>query len=606
MKYRFPEEFINKVRESNDIVEVASEYMTLTKTGDRYRGLCPFHREDTPSFYISSDKQLYHCFGCGAGGNIFNFIMNIENLDFIDAVKLLADRSRIPLPQQDFERGLSEKYRLLEEILNINHIAASYFVNCLSKSRKAKQYLLQRGMDAKTVRQFGLGYAPDGWDNLLNHLKSKGLSQEMIIKSGLASERKTGSGIYDRFRNRIMFPIVDVRNKVIGFGGRILGDGNGPKYLNSPETPVFTKGNNLYGLNVAKNHIENGEIIVVEGYMDVISLHQKGIKNTVASLGTAFTPSQGQLLKRYSSNVVIAYDSDAAGQAATLKGMDILESAGCSVRIIEFPDGKDPDEYVQKYGKEAFQQLIRAALPLTDYKIKLLERKYDIKDRHQKLRFLQEVAVLLAGLDSELEIAEYVKSVSQRAEIYESALRKEILNIRNRDKGQNRNIFGKYRHNNSAGEYSYSIRPANIEAEKNILVMALKDKTYRSEIIARISSEDFTDEFHRNLFEIVKSKYIDRELLPADLVSGFNSQDEINRVVALIDEELPVSDEEKGKFIDDCINTIQIHRYRIKGKELKSEIDRLAAKTNRTGEEEKILKEYWAEFVNIQRKLKGL
>ncbi|MDI6706226.1 MAG: DNA primase, partial [Bacillota bacterium] len=361
MKYSFPEEFINKIRESNDLVEVAAEYMTLSKNGDRYRGLCPFHREDTPSFYISAEKQLYHCFGCGAGGNVITFVMNIENLDFIDAIKFLAERSRIPLPQQQFDSGYSRRYKLQEELFRINLEAARFFVNCLTGSRKAKQYLKDRGLDVKTIREFGLGYAPEGWDNLLKYLESKGFTEESIGISGLMSERKSGSGMYDRFRDRIIFPIIDVRGRVIGFGGRTIEEGGTPKYLNSPETPVFTKGNNLYGLNIAKKHTDSGEIIVVEGYMDVISLHQRGIKNSVASLGTAFTPSQGELLKRYSRNIVIAYDSDAAGHSATIKGMDVLQSVGCKVRIIELPDGKDPDEFVRNYGSEAFYELVRKA-----------------------------------------------------------------------------------------------------------------------------------------------------------------------------------------------------------------------------------------------------
>lgn len=605
MKYGFPEEFINKVRESNDLVEVAAEYMTLTKNGDRYRGLCPFHREDTPSFHISADKQLYHCFGCGAGGNVITFVMNIENLGFIDAVKVLAERSRIPLPRQS-DSGYSRRYKLQEELFRINLETARFFVNCLSGSRKAKQYLKDRGLDVKTIREFGLGYAPEGWDNLLKYLKSRGFSAESLGMSGLMNDKKSGGGMYDRFRDRVIFPIIDVRGRVIGFGGRIIEESGTPKYLNSPETPVFTKGNNLYGLNIAKKHIDSGELIVVEGYMDVISLHQRGIKNTVASLGTAFTPSQGELLKRYSRNIVIAYDADAAGHSATVKGMDVLQSVGCRVRIIELPIGKDPDEFVRDYGSEAFYELINKAPSLMDYKIKLLERKYDIRDRQQKFDFLHEAAALLSGLDSSVELAEYVKEISQRAQVYESALRKEIETARNREKGQNRNIYGKNRHNNSAEEYNLVFKPANIQAEKNILVMAVRDASFRKEIALKIEAEDFEDALHRNLFTIIKSKYIEAELPPADLVNLFNKPEEINRVVAIIDAELPVDGGEMGKLLEDCMRTIRIHKFKTRGMKLKNEIDRLASKAARTQEEEAALEEYWSEFVDIQKNLKGL
>jgi DNA primase len=604
MKLRFPEEFINKVRESSDLVEVASEYMTVSRNGDRYRGLCPFHREDTPSFYISSEKQLYHCFGCGAGGNVFNFVMNIEKLDFIDAVKFLAERARLPIPAQKTGSMSDDGYGLLQSIFNANLAAAKYFVYSLSKSPKAMEYLVGRGLDTKTVRRFGLGYAPDSWDRLYKHLLSREFSQQVILKAGLVSRSKSSDGLYDRFRDRIMFPIIDVTGKVIGFGGRSIADEKGPKYLNSPESPAFVKGNNLYGLNIAKKHITDQEIIVVEGYMDVISLHQRGIKNTVASLGTAFTPRQGELLKRYSSNIVIAYDSDAAGQAATVKGMDVLEAAGCKVRIIELPDGKDPDEFVRQYGNEGFKELIQEALPLIDYKIKLLEKRYDVNDRRQKLDYLAEVSKLLAGLKSELDISEYVKVVAQRTKVYETVLMKEISRIQG--KGQRRNMYGKNRHNNSAGEYSYSVKAANLEAEKNILTAMLADRDHCSEIAAALEPEDFSDRLHRELFGRIIDKHGNDGWTIADLLNDFDDQQDINRVVWLADRGLPVDHDERDKFIDDCIKTMRRYKYKVKSMELKDEIDRLARKAGRTDEEENKYRELCSEYVNIQRKLKGL
>lgn len=607
MRYRFPEEFINRVRESNDLVEVASEYMTLTRSGDRYRGLCPFHREDTPSFFISADKQLYHCFGCGAGGNIINFVMNIENLDFIDAVKLLAERAGLPIPSEYSRNHEETRYSLIQQIYHINLTAAKFFVASLSKSKKALNYLLKRGLTAEIIKQFGLGYAPEGWDNLIKHLENKGFSKDAIAKSGLVIQRKDGGGYYDRFRDRIIFPIVNARNKVIGFGGRVLGDGVGPKYLNSPETPVFNKGSSLYGLNIAKKFVDKGEIIVVEGYMDVISLHQGGIRNTVASLGTAFTSRQADLLKRYCNNVIIAFDSDAAGRSATLKGLEILQSAGCNVKVLELPQGKDPDEFIRMSGKEEFNKLVGNALSLMDYRIKLLERRYNLQDRQQKVAFLKECTKLLTQLTSEIEISGYIKYLSQKTGIYESAIRKEIVHMKNKGLGRNRNIYGKIRHNNSAAVYTRTVKPANIEAEENLLSLMLNNSYALESISRKLTDGDFTGEFHRRLFKEILAKYRGGKVEVADLLNVFHDQEEIKKVVFLAEKQLSFDGgEEIDKFIDDCINAIFMHRERERAQLIKEQIGKLANKANRTEEEEKLYRNLCTEFVCIQRKLMGL
>jgi DNA primase len=540
MKYRFPEEFVNRVREANDLIEVASEYMTLVKSGDRYRGLCPFHREDTPSFNISADKQLYHCFGCGAGGNVITFIMNIENLSFIDAVKMLADRCRLPIPEKGLEKGVSERYKTAGRILEANVAAARYYARCLKEAKRAMDYLTGRGLNYEIIRRFGLGYAPGDGGSLLSYLKRAGFEPDIVEKAGLAGRSKSGV-LYDRFRDRIMFPIIDVRGRVIGFGGRMMGDGKGAKYLNSPETPVFYKGSTLYGLNRAKKHIVKGELIVVEGYMDVISLHRHGVENAVASLGTAFTQRQAEIIKRYSANVIVAYDSDAAGQAATQRGMEILERMGCKVRILQLPEGKDPDEYIKANGREAFLKLVSAALPLTDYRIALLEKKYDLDDMGGKVEFLKEAAAVLAKLDSELERTEYIRMVAQRAKTYEAALREEVLRLIKKDRGQGRNISGKNRHNNNDREYSYSVKAANVEAEKTLLALMLSDKKLRGLIAERIKKEDFTDPLHARLYELLKSAGGDRKIEDADIINSFQDRQEANRVAALMQHGLPAA-----------------------------------------------------------------
>ena len=606
MKYRFPEEFVNRVREANDLIEVASEYMTLVKSGDRYRGLCPFHREDTPSFNISADKQLYHCFGCGAGGNVITFIMNIENLSFLDAVKMLADRCRLPIPEKGLEKGVSERYKTAGRILEANVAAARYYARCLKGAKKAMDYLAGRGLSYEIIRQFGLGYAPGDGGSLISYLKRAGFEPDIIEKAGLASRSKGGT-LYDRFRDRIMFPIIDVRGRVVGFGGRMMGDGKGAKYLNSPETPVFYKGSTLYGLNRAKKHIVKGELIVVEGYMDVISLHRHGVENAVASLGTAFTQRQAEIIKRYSSNVIVAYDSDAAGQAAAQRGMEILEGAGCRVRILQLPEGKDPDEYIKSHGREAFLKLVSEAMPLTDYRIALLGKKYDLNDMGGKVEFLKEAAAVLARLDNELERTEYIKMVAQRAKTYEAALREEVLRLAKKAGKGGRNISGKNRHNNNGREYSYSVKAANIEAEKTLLTLMFNDKRLRDIIAERLKSEDFSDPLHARLFELINSAGNDREIKYADIINHFEDRQEISRAVALMQHGLPAAEEGIDKIVSDCIHTIIVHKYRMRSDFLKGEIKRLADRgTNRTKGEEEQYRGYCEEFMDIQRRLKGL
>ncbi len=605
MKYRFPEEFVNRVREANDLAEIASEYMTLKKSGDRYLGLCPFHREDTPSFNISADKQLYHCFGCGAGGNVITFIMNIENLSFVDAVKMLADRCRMPIPEQGLQKGVSERYKTMGEVLKANVAAARYYAAALKTNKKAMQYLTGRGISEKIIRQFGLGYAPADGNSLTRHLAGSGFGLKILEKAGLVSPGKSG-GTYERFRDRVMFPIIDVRGRVIGFGGRMLGDGKGAKYLNSPETPLFHKGSTLYGLNWAKKHIVNGELIVVEGYMDVISLHQHGIKNAVASLGTAFTQRQGETLKRYCTNVIVAYDSDAAGRAAALRGMDILQGMGCSVRILQLPEGKDPDDYVRHHGKEGFEELVSRAMPLVDYKIALLEKRYDLNERGGRMEYLKEAAGILAKLESELERAEYIKMVAHKAEVYEATLREEVLRLAKKEGRRGRNISGKNRHNNKNREFGYSVKTANVEAEKTLLVLMLKDKKIRRRLAKSLKSEDFTDRLHSELFEILGREGGAGEVKDADLVNAFDGQQDIDRVVTILQQGLPVSEEGIDKVISDCIHTITIYKIRKRSNFLKGEIERLALRgMERTGDEEEQYRGYCEEFMDIQRKLKG-
>ncbi|NMA35155.1 MAG: DNA primase, partial [Clostridiaceae bacterium] len=422
---RISDELIEEIRISNDIVDVVSEYVRLEKRGKNFFGLCPFHREKTPSFSVEPAKQIFYCFGCGKGGNVFHFIALAERLDFVEAVKLLADRAKITLPESDDPRE-KQKAMLKQQIQNINLIAARFFYEALrsKQGEAAAAYLKKRGITENTVKKFGLGYSYDGWDDLYKHLESHGISQEAMLDSGLIIRGRSGN-LYDRFKGRLMFPIFDVRGNVIGFGGRVL-DGSLPKYMNSPETVLYNKRKHLYALNFAKNHGGNS-LIVVEGYIDAISLYQRGISNVVASLGTALTDSQARLLKKYADEVIISYDTDAAGQAATLRGLELLRNAGCSVRVLTLPEGKDPDEYIRANGADRFRWLADNAMPLVEYKIKVIRKEHDLSVTEEKIKFLNKAADVLVKVDNAMEREMYIKKLSREYEISEEAMLSEVI-----------------------------------------------------------------------------------------------------------------------------------------------------------------------------------
>lgn len=438
MHNHYPEELVEEVRSHNDIVDVVSDYVKLERKGKDYFGLCPFHKEKTPSFSVVPAKGIYYCFGCGKGGNVFQFIMNAENLPYVEALKLLADRARISLPESDSEED-REKAKTKQSILSINVEAARFFHNQLSKggNKKAVEYLDGRKILPGTIKKFGIGYSPESWDALLNHLKDLGNSENLLLKSGLILPKKDG-GYYDRFRGRIIFPIFDIRGNVIGFGGRVL-DGSMPKYLNSPDTPVYSKGRHLYGMNFAKNS-KDGRIIIVEGYMDAVSLHQNGIGYAVASLGTALTETQGRLLKKYAEEIVICFDADTAGQAATMRSLELLSDLGCNVKVLRIPDGKDPDEFLKKNGADEFLRLVERSIPLIDYKLHMLKDSIDTGNPEGRVKFLNKAAEVLSKVDNRMEQEIFARKLAKEnetseesilAEVYRKTARKAKTNLRN-------------------------------------------------------------------------------------------------------------------------------------------------------------------------------
>ena len=412
--------YVNNISEvildAIDLEALISEYVTLKRAGANVKGLCPFHNEKTPSFVVSKDKQYYHCFGCGASGNAIGFVMAIENMDFLDAIEFLAEKAHMDLDQYR-EKGQSnykpQNKDLKKKYFEITGHAARYFYSNLKKDHNALTYFKNRGISEETLKQFGLGYAKDEWRGLLDYLARPPYKAEELEQVGLVIKKDNKNDHYDRFRDRVMFPIIDVQGKVVGFGGRIMGDGQ-PKYLNSPETPIFNKSNTLYNLNLAKNELNKEKtLIVVEGYMDVIALYQNGIKNVVATLGTALTSNHGRLLKRYADEIVIAYDSDEAGQKATQRSVDILEQADLKVRVLMLTDGLDPDEYIKAYGVDALMNKINKALSYVDYQIKLLRDKYNLDFEDDRRRFYEEASKLIGPMPDSQRKLRLMEEVSK-------------------------------------------------------------------------------------------------------------------------------------------------------------------------------------------------
>jgi len=504
----YPEDVIEEVRLSNDLVEVVSEYIRLEKKGGGYFALCPFHREKTPSFSVEPVKQFYYCFGCNNGGNVFHFIMNIENLDFPDALRLLADRAGIVLPESN-NRDEQLRIEARKNILNINKEAARFFYSCLAgeKGGEALKYLQNRGLTNSIIKRFGLGYSPNEWTLLSDYLLRKGFDESLIVQSGLSIKNKYGK-LNDRFRGRIMFPIFDIRGNIVAFGGRVMDDSL-PKYINSPETPCYSKGRELFGMNIAKKSTEN-KLLVVEGYMDVISLHQAGIDFAVASLGTALTNMQGRILRKYADEIVISYDSDTAGQRATERGLEILVQLGCRVKVIQTPDGKDPDEYIRRNGAKKFKNLIDRALSLLEYKISLLKKMHPQDNPEGKLAFLNGVADLLSEQDNFLEREMVIKRISQDYDITEDALHAEVeRRLRKKRRKQKNNEFYSAQNDLTGAVKTYTIRRQENKMsryEKMLLALISRENQLYQKVADRYPPSEFSDDTLKEMASILYQK----------------------------------------------------------------------------------------------------
>ena len=553
----YPDELIEEVRMKNDIVDVISGYVRIQKKGSSYFGLCPFHNEKSPSFSVSGSKQMFYCFGCGAGGNVITFLMQYENITFQEAVKMLADRAGVALPEVTYSEEARKRENRRNIMLEINKEAARYFYYMLRSPRGkvGYQYLRDRQLSDETIHKFGLGYADGAGSDLTAYLRKKGYADDLIKESGLIGfdEKR---GMHDKFWNRVMFPIQDSNHRVIGFGGRVMGDAK-PKYLNSPETLIFDKSRNLYGLNFARTS-RKGNIILCEGYMDVIAMHQAGFTQAVASLGTAFTTGQASLLKRYTEEVLLAYDSDGAGVNAALRAIGILKESGLRGKVINMRPYKDPDEFMKNLGAEAFQQRIDEAENSFFFDLRMLEGQYDMKDPESKTAFHREIAKKLCTFEEEVERENYIQSVAEKYHIGYENLRKLVNSYAAR-----------------TGLVTPVTRPKSTVSQKNtpqdnvkksqrlLLTWITEEPQVYQKIKPYISAQDFTEELYQEVAQKLFAGLEQGAFTPASIISTFEEEEDQRTVAELFNTKLAeiTTDQEREKAFHDILYAVKKNSF---------------------------------------------
>ena len=546
---RYSDELIDEIKSKNDIVDVIAQYVVLKRSGRNFLGLCPFHKEKSPSFSVSPDKQIFHCFGCGIGGDVFRFLNKIENMSFREAVEMLAEKSQIILPTLEGD-GDNKLLQLKSKVYEINQLTALFYHENLYKpsAKIAQEYVKKRKLDNTTLKNFLIGYSGT-YNELYTMLKEKGFSEEEILASSLVNKTEEGKFV-DRFRKRLMFPIQDVRNRVIAFGGRVLDDSK-PKYINSPENIVYSKGRHLFGLNVAKK-IENKmkKIIIVEGYMDAISLHQRGIQNAVASLGTAMTEAQGHLLRNNGEQVIIGYDSDGAGQAATMRGLDILQSMGCDIRILQIEGAKDPDEYVIKYGPERFIKQVENAISLVEFKVKVLKNTLNVEHPNDKIKFLKEIAKVLSRIENDIERQVYTDKIAQEYQISKEAIYAEI------NKTKNNNVASKKILERSKPKLEIKqqveVDEQILKREKLLIYLLLNYKEESYERIRKeITVEDIKGTRNKAIVEKLYEEFEKGNSNTNNILDWFEEEETINEISWILAYDFEVT--EVNKAIEDIL-----------------------------------------------------
>ncbi len=550
----YPEELVEEVRARNDIVDVIGSYVSLQKRGSNHMGLCPFHNEKSPSFSVSGSKQMYHCFGCGVGGNVFTFLMEYENFTFVEALKTLADRAGVKLPEIEQSEEAKKAADLRGRILEIYKEAGKYYFYQLRSERGAQalSYLKNRQLSDEMITRFGLGYSTKFSDDLYQYMKQLGYEDAILRQSGLFTMDEA-KGVYDKFWNRVMFPIMDGNNRVIAFGGRVMGDGT-PKYLNSPETMIFDKSRNLFGLNFARQS-RKPYMLICEGYMDVISLHQAGFTNAVASLGTAFTPLQAKLLSRYTSEVVLTYDNDGAGTQAALRAIPILKEAGLTAKVLNMKPYKDPDEFIKALGAEEYQKRIDEAMNSFYFEVEVLEREYQLDDPEQKTKFFNETAKKLLVFTEEIERNNYIEAIARKYNVSYENLRKlvhkygasqSVVNVarqtQEREKEQNKK--------------KSKPEEGMLQSQKILLTWLIEDVNAFDKIHNIITPEDFTVELYKTVADMVFGQYTKEHAVnPAQIINRFVSKEEQTQVADLFSTQIRVemTEAERRKLFADTV-----------------------------------------------------
>ena len=548
---RYSDDIIDEIRQTNDIVNVISQYVHLKRSGRNYFGLCPFHNEKSPSFSVSPDKQIFHCFGCGVGGNVFTFLTKIEGINFIEAVQTLAEKSNIQLPTLD-NNGDSAKEILKSKVYKVNEFTANYYHENLYKpeSKIAQEYIKKRKLTNETLKAFKIGFSGK-FDELYKELKKQGFEEKEILESGLVNKNEKGQYI-DRYRNRLMFPICDARGRVIAFGGRVLDDSK-PKYINSPENVVYSKGRNVFGLNVAKKG-DIKQILIVEGYMDVISLHQRGITNVVAPLGTALTQQQGWLLRKNSEKIILSFDSDEAGLTAKIRALDILQDMGCDIRILQMEGAKDPDEYIIKYGNARFKNLIEKAISVIEFKVKVLKQNLNIENVNDKIKFLNEIAKLIAKIDNTMEKEVYIEKIAKEYEISKEAIYAEVTKLTYTN-SKNDKILDKSKPVVNLKKEEKEVSPAIKKRENTaIAILLMGDLNVFTILKQNITIDDFKDETNR---KIAKKLYEEFEKGNSNINSIIDmlEEKEQNHITEIMADDYEISDVEKA--IDDIMQSYE-------------------------------------------------
>ena len=563
---RYSDDIIEEVRMKNDIVDVVSQYVKLNRRGNTYFGLCPFHNEKTPSFSVTPSKQMYYCFGCGAGGNVYNFVMEYENYTFGEALQHLADRAGVQLPKIEYSREAREKAEKRATLLEINKLAASYFYYQLRRENgsQAYAYLINRGVSEDTIKKFGLGYSDKYSDDLYKFLKSKNYSDDLLRESGLfnVDERH---GMYDKFWNRVIFPIMDVNNRVIGFGGRVMGDGK-PKYLNSPETKIFDKSRNLYGLNIARTTRKN-YLILCEGYMDVISMHQAGFTNAVASLGTALTSGHASLLKRYTQEVLLLYDSDDAGVRATLRAIPILREAGITSRVVSLKPHKDPDEFIKALGGEEFEKRLERAMDSFMFRIHMAQKEFTMEEHQGQNRFFERCAQMLLELSDELERNLYIEAIVKDYRGYGISvedLRKRVNTLALKGTPAEQRVQPK-----TTGAQPKKRDSASEKAQKLMLTWLVTYPGIFDTVVRYIQPSDFVVPLYRQVAEMLYQQHEEGDVNPARLMNAFIDSEEQREVSSLFNATIHLeTPEEQNRAFSDAVLRIRDESLKEKNKTL--------------------------------------